>query len=138
MSRHYFKTNLTDEEISLANQWIEALRSGKYEQGTDRLQSIDCKYCCLGVLCEIDSRVIFDNIRREYMLNGHGDNTVLPYGYEFLLKYRNGWPDFTGMENLGFVNDNGASFNQIADILELDLKGELTIVEYNIILEKKQ
>lgn len=31
-------------------QWIEALRSGKYKQGTCRLYNKDTnKYCCLGV-----------------------------------------------------------------------------------------
>lgn len=31
-------------------QWIEALESGKYEQGTARLYT-NGKYCCLGVAC---------------------------------------------------------------------------------------
>lgn len=34
-------------------QWIEALRSGKYEQGIGRLKDYDGKYCCLGVLCDL-------------------------------------------------------------------------------------
>lgn len=34
-------------------EWIEALRSGKYKQGTGRLRSNDDCYCCLGVLCEV-------------------------------------------------------------------------------------
>lgn len=33
--------------------WIKALRSGKYEQGVGYLQTLDGKYCCLGVLCDI-------------------------------------------------------------------------------------
>ena len=32
-------------------KWIEALRSGKYKQGRDRLQSDVNSYCCLGVAC---------------------------------------------------------------------------------------
>jgi len=32
--------------------WLEALRSGKYVQGTGRLHKGD-KYCCLGVLCDV-------------------------------------------------------------------------------------
>lgn len=38
---------------NIKNKWIEALRSGEYEQGTGQLKSLDNKYCCLGVLCEI-------------------------------------------------------------------------------------
>lgn len=40
-----------------ALKWIEALRSGKYQQGTDTLVRIenngDTMYCCLGVACSI-------------------------------------------------------------------------------------
>lgn len=32
-----------------AEKWVEALRSGKYQQGTGNL-CLDNKYCCLGVL----------------------------------------------------------------------------------------
>lgn len=44
--------------------WTEALRSGKYEQGHNRLRSNE-SYCCLGVLCDLyDSRGWL--IRTEY------------------------------------------------------------------------
>jgi hypothetical protein len=36
----------------LKKRWIKALRSGKYKQGSGRLQE-DGKFCCLGVLCEL-------------------------------------------------------------------------------------
>lgn len=35
-----------------AAEWVKALRSGDYEQGQDYLCR-DGKFCCLGVLCEI-------------------------------------------------------------------------------------
>jgi hypothetical protein len=38
---------------TVANKWIKALRSGKYEQGKNCLRSFDDKFCCLGVLCDI-------------------------------------------------------------------------------------
>lgn len=37
----------------LKEKWVAALRSGKYEQGTGALRSVDNRYCCLGVLCEV-------------------------------------------------------------------------------------
>jgi hypothetical protein len=37
---------------AVKEKWIEALRSGDYEQGKGAL-SIAGTYCCLGVLCEI-------------------------------------------------------------------------------------
>lgn len=37
--------------------WVEALRSGEYEQGTDYLHTASGdgpdRFCCLGVLCEV-------------------------------------------------------------------------------------
>ena len=36
--------------------WVEALRSGEYRQGRDRLATVDneaVNYCCLGVACEV-------------------------------------------------------------------------------------
>lgn len=37
----------------IKQKWLEALRSGKYKQGTGKLASFENRYCCLGVLCEI-------------------------------------------------------------------------------------
>lgn len=37
-------------------QWVEALRSGKYQQGTAALRTHNFgqdQYCCLGVLCDL-------------------------------------------------------------------------------------
>lgn len=34
-------------------KWIDALRSGQYEQGQRALKTPDGKFCCLGVLCDI-------------------------------------------------------------------------------------
>lgn len=39
-------------DIKLKQDWIDALRSGKYVQGHSKLYS-DGKYCCLGVLCRV-------------------------------------------------------------------------------------
>ena len=33
-------------------KWIDALRSGKYEQGSEKLRGYE-GYCCLGVLCDL-------------------------------------------------------------------------------------
>ena len=45
----------------LKNKWIKALKSGDYKQTTGNLYdaSLD-KYCCLGVLCEISNRILFE------------------------------------------------------------------------------
>lgn len=37
-------------------KWVDALRSGGYQQGNDRLNVDDSKFCCLGVACEVAMR----------------------------------------------------------------------------------
>lgn len=37
----------------LKAKWVEALRSGQYQQGSYHLRSEKDEYCCLGVLCAI-------------------------------------------------------------------------------------
>lgn len=36
----------------LKSEWVAALHSGKYEQGTNYLK-IEGRHCCLGVLCDV-------------------------------------------------------------------------------------
>ena len=45
-------TTLSPNQRRLA-RWVEALRSGNYEQGKGRLKSLTGQYCCLGVYCEL-------------------------------------------------------------------------------------
>ena len=42
----------------LRDEWVKALRSGEFKQGTGRLQDGDA-YCCLGVLCLVAERIGF-------------------------------------------------------------------------------
>ena len=46
------KTKMNPE---VKQKWIDALRSGDYEQGSEKLRGVN-GYCCLGVLCDIYSR----------------------------------------------------------------------------------
>jgi hypothetical protein len=38
---------------NIKTQWVKALRSGTYQQGTGRLRPTETTYCCLGVLCDV-------------------------------------------------------------------------------------
>jgi len=38
-------------------KWLEALRSGRYPQGREQLMTRKGKYCCLGVLAQIDGQL---------------------------------------------------------------------------------
>jgi len=35
------------------NKWITALKSGEYQQGRGALRTLEDKFCCLGVLCDL-------------------------------------------------------------------------------------
>jgi hypothetical protein len=128
----------------IAKQWVEALRSGKYNQGQGFLCRIDANgnkyHCCLGVLCEIlgvkgekidleedpDTRDIIDS-----------GQTIIAYDYcvklppEVVFKSAEfvnptGNPRIFGvngdMDTLADLNDGTFSrsftFNEIADIIE--------------------
>jgi hypothetical protein len=48
---------ITSEQLK---EWIAALKSGKYEHGTDTLHYKDNsieRYCCLGVFCKINDKL---------------------------------------------------------------------------------
>lgn len=44
-------------DAGIKTQWLEALRSGEYQQGRGELATMDANgkktHCCLGVLCEL-------------------------------------------------------------------------------------
>jgi hypothetical protein len=42
-------------KAALKRKWVAALRSGKYAQGRHYLRNSAGAYCCLGVLCKINT-----------------------------------------------------------------------------------
>lgn len=89
-------------------QWVEALRSGKYEQATSELTN-GTGYCCLGVACLVAGKSE-DDIMHDVNLTNFPD--VKSY---FGLRDNNG--DYSG-NCLVDLNDEGAPFSYIADIIE--------------------
>ena len=100
--------------------WVNALRSGKYQQGKKRLKTDD-QFCCLGVLCDISGLSEWKkrpDDKEEYL-----------GAYALLNKPIMDW---SGMQNdSGYVshginydfqltnlNDKGSSFAELADIIE--------------------
>ena len=70
--------------------WVNALRSGKYEQGRSVLCSLDNKYCCLGVLTEVYieqmkknrkkskvNKFLGTSVSKQYQVEGEGNATCL-------------------------------------------------------------
>lgn len=116
---------------------MEALRSGEYQQGKDRLRT-DEFYCCLGVLCDISTRHgvgqwsertpgYFESTQDPKAI---GSSDALPM---FVSKWAglvppegviDGDPEVTayGEETtLANLNDSDHTFEEIADIIEAQL-----------------
>lgn len=96
--------------------WIEALRSGNYEQ-TRFLLRDKRGYCCLGVLCDLHPDV-------DWIISTPGI-AFYPFGVEErdlgnLPDKASLWSGLTNEQKniLMDMNDNGNSFEEIADYVE--------------------
>lgn len=123
-------------------KWIDALRSGKYKQARGTLTKDYRTFCCLGVACEVSE---VDRMAEEGTLGYEnifvGDDAVVPVhvntsGFTSTtlpvqLTYALGWERSTGRFyvhvpgysspwdfDLSILNDDGFTFDQIADIIE--------------------
>ena len=106
----------------LKAKWIAALRSGEYEQTTERMLDPEGGMCCLGVLADIQGLKVVPVAHTEgddeRELNGQvycelrkmiGDTSLLSHGGKSITK------EVVGM------NDSGKTFDQIADWIKENL-----------------
>ena len=109
---------------------VDALRSGKYQQGRKTLRSGDNKFCCLGVACDIyhqqtglgewkpneDNRfAYFEAPHARYGMNA--SYQVLPDGVIEWYGFNSSNPSIKVESNndvAAQINDDGASFETIA------------------------
>lgn len=96
----------------LKAKWIEALRSGKYEQCQDALHD-GIGHCCLGVL-EIVSGVPSRDkeILASRPVSKYGDE-IDEGAYQFLPQ--------PVQVDLARLNDRGSDFSEIADYIEANI-----------------
>ena len=119
--------NLSPNEAR--SEWVKALRSGKYRQGTHVLRSqVDETYCCLGVACDL-----YADLEDNQMAKWEDDT---PHSWEFLghsctLPSQVGrWLGInTGSrfpQDLSAMNDRGKTFEEIAGHIEMleQIKGK--------------
>ena len=91
--------------------WLEALRSGRYTQTKQFLRNDDA-FCCMGVLCDVlDPKVWSDNYWCE--------RGSVPMGTRLNYKTleHHGISEDT-QDLLMAMNDEGYSFEEIADVIE--------------------
>lgn len=130
------KTKMNPE---VKQKWIGALRSGKYEQGSEKLRSVS-GYCCLGVLCDLYAQ----EHNTQWEFRGNEETNLQPQDYwyfgdqsEFLPESVREWAElnlynpilrvedddemFEVNEEVSTLNDEGYSFSTIADLIEAQL-----------------
>ena len=107
--------------------WLTALRSGEYQQAKGALYQVkENAFCCLGVLCDLHSKVndaVWDTDFNdaEYF----ADDSALPQEVmdwagvtQASGCYLEDPADGDTECNLAVINDHGADFQHIADIIE--------------------
>ncbi len=108
-------SELTLEQMKANRKlWVEALRSGKYEQCNEALR-IGTAFCCLGVLADIAGCEWEDELADGEMANAPAR------AMDFVgLRCSGGqFVDDTGdMTALWSLNDEGQTFKKIADVIE--------------------
>jgi hypothetical protein len=117
-------------KADIAKKWVEALRSGEYKQAQHRLRGYS-GFCCLGVLCDL----VKDEVGGKW-LDEIGDNTTqvfvvsdedsrrstVPRSVCKFVGLQDSFGEFrdddVGDTSLANMNDNGSTFEEIADTIE--------------------
>lgn len=117
----------TREELQAHRKiWVNALRSGKYEQGKHALRLYDGSFCCLGVACEVSGLGEWRFALGEtigYITHDSTDadlttNALLPPAVQQWLGLSTDGGDWSGGALYTMNDDDGKSFNEIADLIE--------------------
>lgn len=103
----------------LKAKWLEALRSGRYQQARGALRrdtstkgSEEVGYCCLGVLCDIVGPEEWDHTGTGVAIWRHAAGS-LPANLRVEIDL-----DYRVEKDLIDANDSGKDFGLIADIIE--------------------
>ena len=133
------KTKMNPE---VKQKWIDALRSGKYEQGSEKLRSVS-GYCCLGVLCDLYAQ----EHNTEWEFRGYEETNLQPKDYWYFGEQSEFLPDFVMEwaelklncpvvkidveeddedpwfynEGLADLNDSGYTFMDLSKLIEAQL-----------------
>lgn len=132
------RTKLTEKQKQhrkVRKMWVKALRSGEYVQGQNQLCTIGEKgkpdmFCCLGVLCDLAVR---KGLVPTSQINVEHDGNMTYFDEEYRLPskiqkwvglsdesgtYKDIVDEIQVRTDLVTMNDDGFSFDKIADIIE--------------------
>lgn len=122
----------------VAKIWVDALRSGEYTQAAGVLKlarsypAVGYHHCCLGVLCELYDQNHEEKLEQqtsdiyseETTVYFNGEHEILPVIVADWagLGSRKGTPTNHMFPSLVDLNDNGSSFEKIADVIEKNVE----------------
>jgi len=99
---------------AIRQRWVSALRSGRYPQARENLRTTE-GFCCYGVLCELaveDGAIPAPEEPDQGVYRYSGAIALLPHAVKT-------WASI-GFEQMWLArrNDDGWTFDQIADVIE--------------------
>ena len=108
------------------DKWVTALRSNEYTQTKNCLRRNNNTYCCLGVLSDLVAKeypeqfkwLLNDNINYSFNSNDDKDDVVLIDEVIAITEVPDKFCSIDNELHLTRCNDDGYSFNQIADLIE--------------------
>lgn len=112
--------NKMDQELK--QNWVDALRSGKYKQARSVLRTKNNEFCCIGVLCDlVDPHAWI----LEHTTGINPSIEGIPWSKmgTYLMPPLEWQEEIANQDTLGAyseLNDDGASFEEIADRIETD------------------
>lgn len=126
----------------IKEKWLNALRSGEYSQGKHQLRDANDNFCCLGVLCDLYLKetdgeweeLVDDSTGYNYAIVSYNEDNYGPNSETLtaevakwsgldnsspVVEVKNGM--HLSSSHLTVLNDEGYSFNEIADLIEKSL-----------------
>lgn len=112
-------------KIEIKEKWVNALRSGEYQQGKGGLLC-EGKYCCLGVLSDLyakEHNIEWKEEEYSKFKSLLDSDKILPIEIRKWaeLEEENPYVFNDYHQTLAELNDNGLSFIGIADLIEKQL-----------------
>lgn len=112
--------------------WLEALRSGHYQQGREVLRTSDGRYCCYGVATDLAVKAgVTKWVALHNGASGQAHASAMPGERVRAWLFPEGeiflWPafpfpadraDVTPATSPAALNDHGLTFSQIADLID--------------------
>lgn len=105
-------------------RWVDALRSGDYEQGTGTLRNRDDKFCCLGVLMDLAVKAGVIEEPKTY-----GLDTMYYYENHITSDLHPKVMEWAGINRSGYIKGANISLIELNDAYRLSFDHIAIVIE---------